>query len=108
MYYEWDSSKDLNNKQKHGIDFELASRVFDDPFVYEEIDTDHSDYNQYGEWEDRYYAIGLVEDVLYVVYTYRYIGDDEIIRIISARMAEKDEEELYFNWRNGLLKQRGI
>ncbi len=51
-------------------------------------DEEHSDYD-----EERYIAIGLVNEVLYVVYTDR----EDHIRIISARRAEPIEERLYYD-----------
>lgn len=103
MKFEWDAVKEKQNIFKHGIDFEIASNVFFDPYVYEDHDEAHSGYNIYGEWEDRYIAIGLVHDVLYVVYTIRDLNEEDVIRLISARVAEKDEKELYYKWRDGSI-----
>ena len=98
---EWDPDKEEKNIRDHGVDFEFAAGVFQDPYVYEDYDEEHSGYNQYGEWEDRYVAIGIVDMVLYVVYTIREKGHEDVIRLISARVAEKDEQELYYEWREG-------
>lgn len=64
-------------------------------------DEAHSGVNRYGEWEDRYTTLGWVDDMLYVVYTVRDYEDDEYIRLISARIAESDEKDLYFRWLEG-------
>lgn len=87
MKYEWSEEKDKINKTKHNISLEFAAKVFLDPYRIDWYDEEHSGYNSYGDWEDRYIAIGYVEDVLYVVYTVRLQGDDEVVRIISARKA---------------------
>ena len=89
IYYElgdlkfvWDSEKAKINKQKHKIAFEDVALVFFDDNRIEEFDEIHSDF------EDRYKIVGKVEKILAVIYTER--GDRN--RIISARLADKDEE----------------
>ena len=86
MEFEWDSEKEAINVQKHGIDFETACHVFNDKNRLEFYDKWHSLPD-----EDRYIVIGMVEDVLYVVYTER----DNAIRLISARITTPKEKELY-------------
>ena len=87
MKFEWDEDKNLINKSKHGISFETATKVFDDPNYIEIYDTDHS------IDEDRYIAIGYVGDILFVVFTER----KEYIRLISARIATAEEKEVYYD-----------
>jgi uncharacterized DUF497 family protein len=85
--FEWDSAKAKRNLVKHGVDFELAKQVFSDPAAI--IEPDDSD-----PAEERWRVIGLAGGrVLFVVFTER--GDD-VIRIISAREANKREERDYF------------
>ena len=84
--FEWDTEKNLINIRKHNISFEVASRVFLDENRIEMYDLDHNCD------EERWQTIGLVEDVLFVVYTTR----KENIRLISARKAEKEEMEEYY------------
>ena len=79
--FEWDDEKERINIRKHGISFFDAMGVFDDEFKIEDYDREHS------IEEDRWWIIGLVDDVLFVVYTER--GD--ATRIISARPATKQE-----------------
>ena len=89
MNYEWDEEKNRINKEKHdGISFEYAVRVFLDEKRIERYDTEHSTLT-----EDRWNAIGMVERVLFVVYTER----GENTRIISARRATKEEEDEYYD-----------
>jgi uncharacterized DUF497 family protein len=85
MDFEWDSAKELVNRQKHGVDFRTAAKVFLDPHVIE-----FDDLGAIGEL--RFNAIGLVDGrMLFVTYTMR--GD--IVRIISARGAEPHEKRKY-------------
>ena len=84
---EWDAEKNEINKKKHGISFETAALVFADEHYLELYDDEHS-IN-----EDRYIAIGLVEDILFVVHTMR----NENVRMISARLATNQERRFYYD-----------
>jgi len=83
MKFEWDKQKAKSNLSKHGISFEEAQTVFDDPLYVDFYDPDHS------EDEDRYIIVGESSNsrVLLVSYTER--GDK--IRLISARQVTKQE-----------------
>lgn len=83
--FSWDEKKERENIKKHGISFEVASLVFADERRIEFFDTEHS------IDEDRYITIGMVGDVLMVVYTIR----EDQHRIISARIANKRERSKY-------------
>ena len=87
MTFEWDEDKNRQNKDKHKISFETAAHVFEDPYYVEMFDFEHSGY------EDRYVAIGKVEEVLFVAFTER----KENVRLISARLATKKEKDLYYD-----------
>ena len=84
--FEWDDDKAEKNIRKHGIYFEDAAWVFLDEFKIDEYDELHSDF------EDRYKIIGRVGKILAVIYTER----GEKFRIISARYADKKEQEEYY------------
>ena len=86
LKFEWDSVKAEINFKKHKIKFEDAVYVFFDENRIDEFDELHSDD------EDRYKIIGKVEKILVVIYTER----SERNRIISARLADKDEEAEYY------------
>ena len=87
LSFEWDEVKAAINLKEHGVSFELAARAFYDIYRTDRYDIRES----YGE--DRYVTVGLVGDVeLAVAYTLR--GDT--IRIISARMAEPNEQSTYW------------
>ncbi|MGI5068941.1 BrnT family toxin [Treponema denticola] len=90
MIFEWDEIKNETNIKKHdGISFKIAARVFLDSKRIEKYDEQHSTLE-----EQRWNAIGLVEDVLFVVFTER---KNDIIRIISARKANQEEINEYYN-----------
>lgn len=72
--------------EKHGVSFQTAALVFYDENRIEMYDSEHS------LEEDRYITIGMVEDVLFVVYTER----KDRLRIISARLANKKERSMYY------------
>ena len=84
--FEWDEKKNKLNQKQHGIAFEDAQFVFNDPFKIILPDLYHS------EKEERWLAIGVVSRVLFVVFTER---SENIIRIISARVGTKAEVRLY-------------
>jgi uncharacterized protein len=85
--FEWNPIKAQTNQQKHQVDFEEASTIFDDPQFITFLDGEHS------QDEERYITIGLSNKnrLLMVAHTER----DDIIRIISARKATENEETFY-------------
>lgn len=93
LTFVWDSDKNITNIKKHGIDFKTAALVFEDDLRIEFLDPDHSDE------EERYRTIGLVYDVLTVVYCDRAnaLTGNTDIRIISARIATRLEKNAYNN-----------
>jgi uncharacterized DUF497 family protein len=93
MRFEWDSEKNRLNQRKHGgIAFETAARVFDDPRTIFRKD-------RIVAGEQRWHAIGAIEGaVLLVVHVYRMEDkndEEETIRIIPAREANKRERRIY-------------
>ena len=91
--FVWDEGKNKMNIKKHGIPFTIAARVFEDELRLEYPDPEHS------QDEERWRTIGLVHDVLTVVYCdreNRETGDTDI-RIISARLATNLERNAYNN-----------
>jgi uncharacterized DUF497 family protein len=87
MEFEWDESKAAANLSKHGVSFDEAKTVFDDPLYVDFYDPDHS-YD-----EHRYIIVGQSRQgrVLIVSDTER----DDVIRLISAREATRRERETY-------------
>jgi len=90
MDFEWDQQKNQANYAKHKINFELASKVFDDPLAAFRFD-------QVMNGEVRWLIIGKVmqQHVLIVVHTYPVRADQEVVRIISARRATSHERRFY-------------
>ena len=87
LKFEWDDDKAQANWGAHGVSFDLAKTVFNDPFAIERLD----DREEYGE--QRFLTIGMAEGnvPLFVAYTER----EERIRIISARRATQYEQNEY-------------
>ena len=92
--FEWDDRKAEANEKKHGVSFKEASTVFYDPHALVIEDIDHS------FDENRFIIVGTsaVARVLTVCHCYK--ETNELIRIISARKATKNEEENYWRMRN--------
>lgn len=90
MLFEWDRNKNISNIKKHGISFELAASIFDDPFHLSVLD-------RKGHSEEMWITLGqsITGKLLIVVHIYRETGEHEIIRIISAREATKKEKKQY-------------
>ena len=86
LYFEWNAQKASANLAKHGVSFETARRVFDDPIA---VDIEDRSAN-YGEVRRRIVGLGNGL-VLTVIYTER----SEVIRIISARKATRAERKEY-------------
>jgi uncharacterized DUF497 family protein len=90
--YEWDPDKAEGNWKKHKVRFEKARDAFRDSHALDDVD-DKEDYG-----EERFNLIGMVDNRLLVV-TYTQRTDektgDEIIRIVSARKAERREAKRY-------------
>jgi uncharacterized DUF497 family protein len=89
LRFEWDPAKAGGNQKKHGVSFEEAQSVFSDERARLIDDPDHSDD------EERFILLGLSSSlrVLVVVHCYRSQGN--IIRIISARKATREEQRHY-------------
>ena len=87
--YRWDDTKEEINKVKHGISFKEAMTVFDDDDALYKPDPDHSDY------EERFIIIGYSVRSRLLVVCHCYKESDTIVRIFSARKANKHEEKEY-------------
>ena len=92
MLFTWDDNKERINIRKHGIDFRAAARVFVDIDAILEFNS-VDDYTG----EERWDAIGLFDaGIVFVVYVERTtVDDNDIIRIISARYADRKEKKRY-------------
>ena len=90
IQFEWDSEKNEINKKKHGISFEAAIEVFLDDNAILFDDPDHS----YGE--ERFLIIGSLKNTKICIVSHCYRDNDNRIRIISARHATRNEQNVYF------------
>ena len=87
MQHEWDDRKATSNLRDHGVDFTDAIAALEDPNRLEDIDTRFT----YGE--ERVQVVGMAEGrILFVVVTMR---SEEVCHIISARKAERHEQDRY-------------
>jgi uncharacterized DUF497 family protein len=89
LRFEWHSTKSAVNAKKHGINFDEAKSVFSDENAKLISDPDHSDD------EDRFLLLGFSVRLRMLVVCHCYRGDDNIIRIISARKAATSESKKY-------------
>jgi len=85
LEFEWDTEKERENIRDHGVNFTDALEAFRDYFRVERHDDDSSHY------EERYQTMGYYQGILFVVYTER----GNVVRIISARVAEPFERRIY-------------
>ncbi len=88
--FEWDEAKDQINFKKHGIHFRTAAKIFLDPDILIREDREHPS-------ELRYNILGRVGKILFVVCAFK---ENDTIRMISARIATKQEKERYEHGEN--------
>ncbi len=86
MKFEWDETKNETNRRTHGIDFNHVPEIFNGPMIIN-ID-DRFPYD-----EERYIGIGFLRNIIAVVAFVETEGD--VIRIISARKANKHESKSF-------------
>lgn len=93
--FEWDENKNNIKKAKHGIDFEEAKTVFydDDAILFD--DPEHP------IEEDRFLILGITKYENLCIVSHCYRNKDDIIRIISARKATKNETKTYNKYAGG-------
>ena len=86
LRFEWDEAKRLSNLRRHGIDFAELSEVFETAPL-----TRLDDRYDYGQ--RRFFTLGLLKGhVVAIVHTWK----DDVVRVISARRASRNEEIKYF------------
>jgi hypothetical protein len=89
--FEWDARKAAANLKKHGVSFEEARTAFYDEHAVQFFDPDHS------QEEDRFLLLGMSFKLRVVVVCHCFRESETIIRLISARRADGEEEAEY--WR---------
>jgi uncharacterized DUF497 family protein len=99
MRFEWDPKKAARNAKLHGVSFEDARELFETQAdVLEIYDVEHS------VTEDRFKSIGPIRrGLVLVVWTERR---DDLIRIISARLATESEQSMYQDFVEALHGKR--
>jgi len=89
IYFEWNEAKSKANIQKHGISFDEAKTVFLDEYALLIADPDHS------EIEDRFILLGLSAKLRLLLVCHCFEVEDNLIRVISCRKANRKEMTLY-------------
>lgn len=89
MRFDWDVRKAATNRRKHGVSFEEGITAFDDPYALLAADPAHSTASEARTWLIGEGDVG----VLVVVFTVR--EDGEVVRLISARRANRRERRRY-------------
>ena len=93
LLFEWDDQKEIINIKKHKIDFSTAAHIFSDDCRIEKFDGKHS--NE----EDRFKVIGAINGhLMVIVVSYTMRNNYKVIRLISARKAEKEERDKYYGY----------
>ncbi len=91
LEFEWDKKKDKINATKHGVSFDEARTVFFDEQAIQFYDPEHSDE------EDRFILLGTSFKLKTLVVCHCFRKDETKIRIISARKADTEEEQVYWS-----------
>jgi len=91
LQFDWDERKQKINISKHGVSFEEARTAFYDENAIQYFDPDHS------EDEDRFLLLGMSIKPQILVVCHCFRESEILVRIISARKADKSEEQAY--WR---------
>ena len=91
LRFEWNEPKNRENIRKHGVSFDEAQTVFLDENAMRYFDPDHS------QDEDRFIMLGLSFKLRVLIVCHCYRKTDTVIRLISARKADKHEAKDYWN-----------
>lgn len=92
LRFEWDETKNRSNRRKHGVSFEEARTAFLDENARVIPDPDHSDD------DDRFVLLGLSISLRVLLVCHCYRKEDEVIRLVSARKADRNEIKQYQWW----------
>jgi len=92
IQFKWDEAKNAINIKKHGVSFDEAQTVFLDENAIRYFDPDHS------QDEDRFIMLGMSFKLRVLVVCHCFRLSDSVIRLISARRANKQESQDYWNY----------
>ncbi len=90
--FEWNQQKNAANQKKHGISFDEAATVVSDDYARLIADPDHS------TEEERFLLLGKSAHSTLLVVCH-CVRIDDVIRIISVRKANKQERNMYEDFR---------
>ena len=93
LQFTWDAKKDTANLKKHSVSFNEARSVFYDEYAIQFFDPEHSDS------EDRFILLGTSHILNVPVVCHCFREDETVIRVISARKADAEEEQVYWSYR---------
>ncbi len=93
LIFTWNKEKNKSNTDKHGVSFEEAKTAFYDEYARLIADDDHSDE------EDRFILLGSSTRLRLLIVCHCYREHDDVIRIISSRLANKSEQAQYYRCR---------
>jgi len=94
LRFEWDARKEKANARKHGVSFGEARTAFYDENAVQFFDPDHS------QDEDRFILLGMSFRLRTLVVCHCFRESETVVRIISARKADKAEERDYWRRRS--------
>src|SRR5665213_2889548 len=92
LRFEWDEGKNRSNQRKHGVPFAEARTAFFDDYARVLPDPDHSDD------QERFVLLGLSVSLRLLVVCHCHRESEEVIRIFSARKANRNEITQYQRW----------
>ncbi|KAF3983574.1 MAG: BrnT family toxin [Methylococcales symbiont of Hymedesmia sp. n. MRB-2018] len=91
--FEWDNNKDRINTSKHGVSFDEAQTAFYDEYAIQFFDPEHS------ASEVRFLLLGMSFKLKTLVVCHCFREEETVVRIVSARKADKDESKAYWSKR---------
>lgn len=91
LEFVWDDQKEASNRRKHGVGFAEARTAFQDENARLYFDPDHS------EAEDRFILLGMSFHLRLPVVCHCYREAESVVRFISARKADRREQEDYWS-----------
>ncbi|MCH7881177.1 MAG: BrnT family toxin [Proteobacteria bacterium] len=93
LVFAWDKRKETANIKKYDISFEAARTIFYDENAVQFFDPDHS------TGENRFILLGVSHKLNALVVCHCFREEETLVRIISARKADKDETNIYWSYR---------
>ena len=89
LTFDWDKNKALSNQKKHKVSFQEAKSVFYDQNARLIHDPEHS------LSEDRNILLVMSSSLRLLIVCHCYQENEQVIRLISARLANSREHQEY-------------